>query len=637
MHRDNLKAWSIPEENFPYKAVLRTQIEFLLGYAILAPSTFNSQPWKCSFLDNKLQVFLDTSRMPRKSDKTGRFAYMSIGCFIENLLISAHYFGLSYKLSLELITEGNMIHIATISFSGKTEATSNEKLLFKSIPKRVTNRSLYLSKTVPEDILKSIIQMTNDDQKVALFDKKFTEAICDISSKADFRIWSDNEFRKEHVGWVRNNLTKLYDGMPAYGVGIRTIPSFFAKPIILSRIFPKIQASKNIKSLKSTQNYAMILSDSSPIQIVKVGMLFERISLYLTSIGLSAAPMGQFIEDHVAQESLKETVAPKETKMPQLFFRIGYPSKKTPHSPRIPVKNILLNNTSNAEEKLIDTINVPIVLKKVVINNYEVNYAVAGEGPPLLLLHGINIGWGQWHLNMEMLSKYFTVYAIDLPGSGSSAKIDFKLFNFSNDFINTIEEFIKHNELKDLSIIGHSLGASVAIKTVAKRPELFSKIVLVSPLGMSDYLPPSQRLISIYYFAWFLAHAVFAPTKNGIKKFLLSIVKDHHKLQDEFIEYFYEGIGKDKLMHPIYFMHNLSKNFKLKKEVVFVDELYKIKNPILILLGEEDKILEKDKIISICKRFPNISLHIYKQSGHVLYMENSERFNEEVLNFLRTK
>src|SRR5690606_9040514 len=85
--------WQIDSGNYPNHAPLEEQIKFMLGYAILAPSTFNSQPWLCQIEHNKVLIYINYQRMPHKSDKQGRFGLVSIGCFLENLLIASQALG----------------------------------------------------------------------------------------------------------------------------------------------------------------------------------------------------------------------------------------------------------------------------------------------------------------------------------------------------------------------------------------------------------------------------------------------------------------------------------------------------------------------------------------------------------------
>ena len=86
--------WDIKKEDFPQTSVLADQIKFVLGYAILAPSTHNSQPWRFKIQDNFCRIYYNPELKLPEADPSGRDLYISMGCMIENLIIAANYFGI---------------------------------------------------------------------------------------------------------------------------------------------------------------------------------------------------------------------------------------------------------------------------------------------------------------------------------------------------------------------------------------------------------------------------------------------------------------------------------------------------------------------------------------------------------------
>lgn len=341
----NYSAWQIDEKDFPYEEGINAQVEYLVKFGILAPSTFNSQPWRCKIINNKLVVYLDLEKLPKVSDKSGRFGYITIGCFIENILISAAHFNFASEVKF---TENlgsskkseKYQEIATITFtSGKVDKSRSG--LFPAITQRATNRSLSKSKNIEKSVLIKLREMAEKNQNLQILTSKNHKSLTEISSQADAQVWGDIEFRREHVGWVRNNITKQFDGMPGFGVGVKLIPSFFARPVILSKIFPKLQARKNIKAISSTRHFVALISDDSPEAWIKIGMLFERLALFLTLKGIVCSPMGHFIEDDTARNRLTSLLELKGQQKPQIFFRIGFPSEPVRHSPRRTVEQII--------------------------------------------------------------------------------------------------------------------------------------------------------------------------------------------------------------------------------------------------------------------------------------------------------
>ncbi len=98
MIKQNYKAWDINYKDFPENNSIEEQLKFLIGFAVLAPSSHNSQPWKFEVCENKVSLSANMDRSLAVGDAKNRFLYLSLGCALENLLIAAEYFGFEYKI-----------------------------------------------------------------------------------------------------------------------------------------------------------------------------------------------------------------------------------------------------------------------------------------------------------------------------------------------------------------------------------------------------------------------------------------------------------------------------------------------------------------------------------------------------------
>ncbi|MDD1734040.1 MAG: hypothetical protein LUP01_00185, partial [Methanothrix sp.] len=80
----SLEVWNINESEFPENnSSAQERLTFLLNYAILAPSSHNSQPWKFNVSDESIQVFADQSRWLSVADPDKREMYISLGAVLE--------------------------------------------------------------------------------------------------------------------------------------------------------------------------------------------------------------------------------------------------------------------------------------------------------------------------------------------------------------------------------------------------------------------------------------------------------------------------------------------------------------------------------------------------------------------------
>ena len=113
-------------------------------------------------------------------------------------------------------------------------------------------------------------------------------------------------------------------------------------------------------------------------------------------------------------------------------------------------------------------------------NGVYIHYAVGkNSSHPLVLLHGITERWQTFLLLISYLSNQWQIYALDLRGHGESGRVAnrYRISDYAQDVICFIESQIN----QPMVILGHSIGAFIAIYIATNRPELIKAIVLVDP------------------------------------------------------------------------------------------------------------------------------------------------------------
>lgn len=105
------------------------------------------------------------------------------------------------------------------------------------------------------------------------------------------------------------------------------------------------------------------------------------------------------------------------------------------------------------------------------------HYEVLGRGRPLLFLHSWVGSWRYWMPAMQSASISFRTYALDLWGFGDSAKAG--AYSLAEQQ-NLLQEFITAMGIGKLALVGHGLGALVALQYTAQHPEQIDRLMLVS-------------------------------------------------------------------------------------------------------------------------------------------------------------
>lgn len=100
MTNPHCDVWNLRESDYPYSGTPDEQLRFLLGYAILAPSGHNSQPWRFRIEDGSILLFADPGRGLPVVDPEGRELAISCGAALEHLLIAVRHFGNAGRFAL---------------------------------------------------------------------------------------------------------------------------------------------------------------------------------------------------------------------------------------------------------------------------------------------------------------------------------------------------------------------------------------------------------------------------------------------------------------------------------------------------------------------------------------------------------
>ncbi len=117
-------------------------------------------------------------------------------------------------------------------------------------------------------------------------------------------------------------------------------------------------------------------------------------------------------------------------------------------------------------------------MSAVVINGGLVHYEAFGRGRPVLFLHGWLGSWRYWMPTMEAVSDKHRTYALDLWGFGDSDKS--KSRYTVEDYVALVYEFVDKMSIREAPIIGHALGASVALEYAVSHANNVRKVMAVS-------------------------------------------------------------------------------------------------------------------------------------------------------------
>jgi hypothetical protein len=338
---DYLEPWRISADNFPEDSYASDQLEFLLGYAILAPSPHNTQPWLFRINAMDVEFFLDRRRLLPIVDPEGRQAAISCGAALCNLQIATEYFGHTYKIEM-FPDSANPQFIARLHLGLQGETTGEDITMFHAICARHTNRQPFHDKPVPASLLEECTAIASQLGAwfVAYQDESSRTVLANLVAEGDQRQWSDKAFRAEMAQWIRSKPAEHGDGLAPGVAGIGRNWAFASSFLVRNFNRGEGKATSDREIVQHSPVLAVLgtANDDLPSWI-KVGQALQRILLEAQSEDIWTSFLNQPTEIPDLRNRLAEAIGAEG--YPQVLLRMGYGPEITP-APRRPVRQMLI-------------------------------------------------------------------------------------------------------------------------------------------------------------------------------------------------------------------------------------------------------------------------------------------------------
>lgn len=289
---------------------------------------------------------------------------------------------------------------------------------------------------------------------------------------------------------------------------------------------------------------------------------------------------------------------------------------------------------TDRDDVLAELVGCAVHRRRLYVDDMSLHYLEAGAGRPVLLLHGLNMGWGQWYQNIaDLVAAGCHVFALDLPGSGRSDDLPAGT-PFVAGQVAAVRSFIRQLDLTDVTVVGHSLGAVIGL-ALAQDPAGFVRaLVLEGPLGFTGYIPPAQRPATVRPLARVLARTILGPGYQGLRRFLESSMFEPQNLPAPFVAYYAGAVQARPHSHPLEVMSRLSRRLGMRPELVVDGQLSRVSVPVLLLIGAHDHIVPAERVARVAHKLPHARLEVLLGSGHVPNLEHPREFDRRVEHFI---
>ena len=237
--------------------------------------------------------------------------------------------------------------------------------------------------------------------------------------------------------------------------------------------------------------------------------------------------------------------------------------------------------------------------------------SVAGSGELLLFLHGIRGNRRNWAGQVEFFSQRFKAAAWDARGYGDSDDYDGPLqFEY---FTGDVMRVAEHFKAPKLHLIGLSMGGRIARNVALRAPERLKSLVLISTNPGFDAMSPE----SVKRFITERRNA----TPQTLRRLLGS--RPNHAAYQELLD----SVSR---IHEVSYQKTLEASVAQDRAA----PIEQIRVPTLVVAGEEDTVYPPELAREMAQRIPGAELLMFERTGHLANLEQPERFNKAVLDFL---
>jgi 3-oxoadipate enol-lactonase len=265
------------------------------------------------------------------------------------------------------------------------------------------------------------------------------------------------------------------------------------------------------------------------------------------------------------------------------------------------------------------------LLKIAKIGQYDIQYLDVGQGTPIVLIHGLAGDYSAWINQIELLKGHYRVIAFDNRGAGKSSQVDEPISteDLAKDTLGLMD-FLK---IQSAHIVGRSMGGAVAQHMALMSPERVKSLVLCASFAVLDPLGRRVLLNMRDALEWRMNWADHA--RHSIQNFVSA---QFFNTEQEKVKKIEALIGGETRLPACYIRQNEAcQNHDTS------NKLGLIKQATLVMAGKNDPICSLAATEILSKGIPNSQTILFDNASHFFLMEQADKFNHSLQDWLNTR
>ncbi|GAA3146736.1 alpha/beta fold hydrolase [Planomonospora alba] len=264
-------------------------------------------------------------------------------------------------------------------------------------------------------------------------------------------------------------------------------------------------------------------------------------------------------------------------------------------------------------------------------------YHEAGQGPPLLFLHGSGpgvSGWRNFRGNLAAFAEHFRCLILEFPGFGVSDPTDEHPMAAASG---AVTRFLDGLGLERADVIGNSMGGIVGAQVALAHPDRVGRLVTVGGIGRPLFSPAPGEGIRL------LVEFTERPTREALVQWLHSMVYDPALITEELIEERWQQATDPVTLAAARRMYGraaLAAGMKAAEASAappYWAMLHRLTARTLITWGRDDRVSPLDMALLPMRTIPEAELHVFPDCGHWVMIEQKQAWENVVLAFLTRK